>query len=419
MKIIFSAEYTIWLMLLLPFIAGCSLSKNPPSPVVYDDALRGGWTDTVQSFYIDDVRFVPPESSAKSNGFVTTDGTTFVLNGKPFYYVGANCYYLMTYAADPNRRKEVDKVLEAAVAMGLKVIRTWAFNDGDDGNALQTSPGVYQERVFQGLDYVVWKSSQLGLRLILVMVNNWNDYGGMQQYARWRSPSHSHDDFYTDETIRQWFKDSISTLINRKNHLNGKPFKEDPTIMAWELANEPRTKDRSGSNLKAWVTEMSQWIKSLDSNHLVTTGSEGRDFFVEMHQIPSVDFCTVHIWPDHWGWDLEQSVKWLTDRIEEAHTVVQKPIILEEFGKYRDTIPPVPNPPRPTGGTGKTATRDKWYERLLRVMYQRKAAGANFWILYHDTYPDYDGFGVYYPFDKTTTGVIRATVARMNELQAP
>lgn len=33
--------------------------------------------------------------------------------------------------------------------MGMSVCRTWAFNDGDGPNALQISPGVFNERVFQ------------------------------------------------------------------------------------------------------------------------------------------------------------------------------------------------------------------------------------------------------------------------------
>ena len=60
------------------------------------------------------------------------------------------------------------------------------------------------------------------------------------------------------------------------NCFNGKIYKDDPTIFAWELANEPRAEgDQSGNILNEWITEMSAYIKSIDDNHLVTTGVIG------------------------------------------------------------------------------------------------------------------------------------------------
>ena len=51
-------------------------------------------------------------------------------------------YYLMTRAAEPNLRHEVTEVLDAAVSCGLTAIRTWAFCEGKEWNALQPSPGM-------------------------------------------------------------------------------------------------------------------------------------------------------------------------------------------------------------------------------------------------------------------------------------
>ena len=47
-----------------------------------------------------------------------------------------------TRAADPTTRHEVEAVLDAARALGLGVLRTWAFNDGpEEWNAVQRQPG--------------------------------------------------------------------------------------------------------------------------------------------------------------------------------------------------------------------------------------------------------------------------------------
>jgi mannan endo-1,4-beta-mannosidase len=53
--------------------------------------------------------------------------------------------------------------------------------------------------------------------------------------------------------------------------------------MAWELANEARCDGSTGTTsgtcttatISNWATTISAYIKSLDSNHLVTLGDEG------------------------------------------------------------------------------------------------------------------------------------------------
>jgi mannan endo-1,4-beta-mannosidase len=80
--------------------------------------------------------------------FVQTSGVQFVLNGNPFYANGFNAYWLMTLASDPAQRDKVSAVLHEAPSHSLSVARTWAFSDGGS-NALQYSPGSYNEQTFQ------------------------------------------------------------------------------------------------------------------------------------------------------------------------------------------------------------------------------------------------------------------------------
>ncbi len=144
------------------------------------------------------------DSDRPGSGFVAREGNHFVLNGRPYYFAGCNNYYQMVYAADPGLRHYVDEVQDEAIAMELTVLRTWAFNDGaDEWNALQITPGVYQEYVFQGLDYVLHRADQVGLRLILSLVNYWSDYGGMDQYIEWSPTATTRDDFYVDPDCRR------------------------------------------------------------------------------------------------------------------------------------------------------------------------------------------------------------------------
>ena len=58
--------------------------------------------------------------------------------------------------------------------------------------------------------------------------------------------------------------------------LTGGRRRDDPTIMAWELCNEPRCEgDFSASILQDWVEQQAEFLKSLDPFHLLTIGTEG------------------------------------------------------------------------------------------------------------------------------------------------
>jgi mannan endo-1,4-beta-mannosidase len=418
-------EYPVRIKLYKLFnIVTLSFNEYSLTTSSFTDGLLGPWTrDMMASFT--DVCFIPRRSTQRHHmGFIEREGNKFMLLDHPFYIAGFNNYYQMVYAADENLRIYVDEVQEKAAAMGLTVMRTWAFNDGvDEWNALQTSPGVYQEYVFQGLDYALHKASQVGLRVILVFVNNWDDYGGMNQYVEWSETASTHDDFYTDENCRQWYKDHVNTVLNRVNTFNDKVYKEDPVIFAWGLANEPWCQsDPSGDKLQEWIETMSTYVKSLDPVHLVTIGSEGfygptgPDHnpcawmgsvgvdFIRNHSPETIDFAAFHAWPDHWGIGYDSAIQWAIDHVQDTEDLLGKPVVIEEFGKHRPL-----------------STRDQYYQGWYDVIYdsanQNLAAGGSlFWILYHDEYPDYDGFGVYYPEDISTIEIIENEAIKINRL---
>ncbi|CAA0809828.1 Mannan endo-1-4-beta-mannosidase 7 [Striga hermonthica] len=94
------------------------------------------------------------------SGFVQTKGAQFVLDDSPFIFNGFNAYWMMHVSSQPNQREKVSNVFREAANAGLTVCRTWAFSDGGD-QALQISPGVYNEYVFQALDFVVSEAAKL------------------------------------------------------------------------------------------------------------------------------------------------------------------------------------------------------------------------------------------------------------------
>jgi len=351
------------------------------------------------------------EAQTAPSSFVTTSGTKFKLNGEDFYFAGTNNYYFHYKS-----HKMVDDVFTGMNSMGLKVIRIWGFFDGQaqDNTVIQPSPGTYDESGLLKLDYAIAKAGELGIKLVLPLVNNWDDFGGMNQYVQWFN-ANSHDQFYTNASIKQAYKNYVSHILNRVNTITGVAYKNDPTIMTWELANEPRSQsDTTGNTLVNWASEMSTYIKSIDSQHLVAVGDEGffnrsgaTDWFYNggegvdwdrLIALPNIDYGTYHLYPDHWNKTPEWGTQWIIDHIEKGNAI-GKPVVLEEFG-YRNQ-----------------ATRDQVYQTWLSTIEQYNGAGSQFWILTgiqddNSLYPDYDGFRVIYP--SSTATVIQNHAFNMN-----
>ncbi len=346
-----------------------------------------------------------PLAAAEPPGdFVERRGTGFVLEGEPFPVVGVNCYYLMVNAASPNLRRVVDEVLDDAAFLGATVVRTWAFHDGPDGwNALQTAPGVYSESVLQGLDYVLKEANERGLRVLLTLVNNWNDYGGMNQYVDWSATAAVHDDFYTDPSCLEWYRGHATKVLTRVNFFTGAAYRDDPTIFGWELANEPRAEEKGRAVLDAWIAEMAAHVKRVDARHLLSTGSEGfygpgeasrnpqswmatRGVdFIANHSHAAIDFASFHSWPDHWSLSRAQTTAWVRNHFEEAARSLGKPVVLGEYGKKQPVA------------TRNETFRDAFDALLGELGPGNSSGGILLWMLYHNASPDYDGFGVYYP----------------------
>ncbi|KAH0982230.1 hypothetical protein GBA52_009407 [Prunus armeniaca] len=385
------------------------------------------------------------EANHASNGgaFARTEGTRFVMNGRPFYINGFNAYWMMYMASDPSSRAKVTSAFQQASRYGMNVARTWAFNDGSGTDRpLQPSPGSYNEDTFKGLDFVISEAKKFGVHVILSFVNNFSDFGGRKQYVQWArdrgQPISSDDDFYSNAVIKGYYKDHIKTVLTRINSITRVAYKDDPTIFAWELINEPRCQaDVSGALLQQWVTEMAAHVKSVDSEHLLEIGLEGfygettpdkkqynpgdLEFgsdFIATNLLPQIDFATVHIYADQWlsGESEEAQAgfvdRWVQAHIQDCNTVVKKPLLVAEFGKSYKLPGYV------------LQKRDAYFGKIYSDIFSSASRGGScvgglFWQLMAPNMDTFrDGYEVVLEQSPTTATVIAQQSRKLNGLKA-
>jgi mannan endo-1,4-beta-mannosidase len=384
---------------------------------------------------------------------VTVSDGKFVLAGRAHYFVGANFWQGMNLSVDgpSGDRARLVEEMDRLQQLGVTNLRIMASSEGPDTEpyrmvpALMISPGVYNESVLDGLDYLLAQMGQRGMRAVMVLSNYWQWSGGMAQYVSWQEGTtipYPGDwgtfmaysaKFYACAECQTWYRNHIETIVNRTNPYTGLRYRDDPAVFSWELANEPRRYPDE------WIDETAAYIKSLDPNHLVTTGSEGTppwedQSFRETHNGPDIDYATVHIWPQNWGWydpsnpssypaAEAQARDYFQDHAADA-AALGKPLVLEEFGLARDWEPlhDIYDPGSPT------TYRDRFYAAMFEEVYASAssggpAAGDNFWAWAGQARPGDDwvgdppheapGWYSVYDIDASTLVVISAHAEQM------
>ena len=150
-------------------------------------------------------------------------------------------------------------------------------------------------------------------------------------------------------------------------------YRDDPTIFGWELMNESQARP---ALRHSWKEMMSAYIKSLDRNHLVSSG----DAYLSMDEfsIPSIDFVTWHGYPKYYG-ITPSAMKTLIQTDCGVAAQYQKPVLLEEFGY---------------SNTSKAPTQVEVYQSWLKTMAADENCAG--WLVWSLVAPQDSGF---YPED--------------------
>ena len=259
-------------------------------------------------------------------GFVQTDGLRFEIDGRPFRFVGAN---VAVMHRDDDRAR-MPETLRRAAEIGIKVVRVWASGEGGPGDvkpiadfhdwprthSFRRKPNEWNEEEFVFLDRVIAEAARDGLRVQLCLANWWRDTGGITQYLRWAGINGADDDkypfgindekamlFYSNETARRLYREHLEKIVSRRNSVTGTAYRDDPTILGYELINEAKCLTGRWSERRTWLAEMSAYLKTLDPDHLVAPGewayrsaAERREWLLD-HSLPNIDYCDVHNYP--------------------------------------------------------------------------------------------------------------------------
>ncbi len=400
-------------------------------------------------------------ATSHASDFVTVSNGEFMLDGHPYRYAGTNFWYgpILGSPGKGGDRERLKTELDSLKALGIDNLRILAGGEGSYSRpcqiepSLQTSPGVYDPDLLEGLDYLLAELERRSMRAVIYLTNSWEWSGGFGTYLEWaghgKAPLPSIDgyktyvgyvsEFMRDGKAKQMFADHVRFMVGRTNSLTGRPYSESPAIMSWQICNEPRCFDKDNKELFfEWLTSTGRLIKSIDPNHLVSTGSEGTfgcevdiDLWARIHNDDAIDYANIHIWPYNWRW---VSAENLTDGLENAfeqtaeyvaahRKLTDKPLVLEEFGYPRDSMTLAPGSP--------VTARDAYYRFVASLLTEGKDLnGINFWAWggyatpKNDTWQAGDEFtgdpaqepqGLYSVFaaDSTTVEIIRKTTAAL------
>lgn len=355
------------------------------------------------------------------SGFVRVEGAGFVLDSRPYRFAGANFWYgaYLGAADGVGDRARLRAELDQLKAAGIDNLRVLAMSEASGFRrgvrpAFMHAPGEYDQRLLEGLDVLLDEMRRRDMKAVLYLNNFWQWSGGMSQYVSWFTgePVFDPDEtgdwngfmqnsarFYAMPEAQAAYRDAIRTVVTRRNSINGLAYVDDPTVMSWQLANEPRPGSDAGGvasfqAYRAWLDDTARFIRQLAPKQLVSTGSEGSkgslgedDYYLIAHASPAIDYLTFHLWPSNWGWidhqdpaarlepGLETSLEYI-DRHVEMAARLGKPIVLSEFGLDRDRGSYDP--------ASTVVARDRFYRAVYdRVLEHARAgapiAGSNFW----------------------------------------
>jgi hypothetical protein len=184
--------------------------------------------------------------------------------------------------------EEFDREFERMAALGLDSVRIdliWA--------AIEPREGEYDERHLGQLDQVLAAARRHGLRLQPVLL-----VGGEVGDAYWDVPWREGRDPHADPSLRELQARQAAMLARR--------WGGDPTVLAWDLNDEPGIwlfQDTADEDARTWTRELATAIREVAPDDLITIGTASQEVdhgaFRADVVAPELDFTCVHPYPNY------------------------------------------------------------------------------------------------------------------------
>ena len=324
------------------------------------------------------------EVRAADPSFVTRAGSQLLLDGQPYRFVGMNIYGANSdgwcgedYTAD-QLRTALDGIGSRNTVLRSWFFQTLAAAKGPDG-------AWTGARDWTKFDQTLAIAAEKGVHVIVTLTDQWGECGdggdsGFKTKA-WYLGGYDAPDPILAAKYDQWlsYRAWVVEIVTR--------YKDDPTILAWQLINEGEVKDSlnagcpignpadpmdHGNILRDFAQDISGMIRGIDPNHLISLGTMGggqcgtQDWqYSLVHALPNIDMCEYHdylheVMPgDQWNG--------LQVRIDQC-AALDKPIFVGESGITPNTIP---------GGTFED--RAELYDAKFRTQFAAGVQGELVW----------------------------------------
>ena len=201
------------------------------------------------------------------DAFVKQQANGFTVNNKPYRFIGANMWYANLLGMTNEKggdRKRLLKELDFLQSQGVDNIRVLVGAQGQHKiinainpvhPAMQLATGQYNNDVLDGMDFLLQQLQKRNMHGVFFLSNNWEWSGGFLQYLNWHKKiddttlakkytwEENRDltsQFYGCNECMEDYWNFVSMVLTHTNKLTGKKYTEEPGIMAWEVANEPR-----------------------------------------------------------------------------------------------------------------------------------------------------------------------------------
>ena len=303
----------------------------------------------------------------------------------PRYFIGTNMWYASSIAVSEPERLRAE--LDSLKAYGIDNVRVLATDENWDG--MDALLGELSSRKMQAVLFLnnAWEWSEDGYRSYL------------EKAGAGRQPHPATDGYHVYMPAMAAFAQNAKAVELYQEHVRRvvERYKGSDAIYSWQICNEPRpfsTEPAAVEAFYSYVHGTAALIKSIDPDHMVSTGNEGQmgcekemSIYEKLNDCADIDYITIHIWPYNWKWveegdiaggaagAVEQIGRYIDSHLQLARRLGKK-VVIEEFGYPRDSF----SFSRKAPVTGRDAIYKYVFARVLESARNADVLlGCNFW----------------------------------------